>query len=72
MTRSMESSLDISTDEVTISDDWIPFFHLSLRSYVCIGEVLLELKGGKWKGFFHVPRALLLCAQVFEKIEKGQ
>eukprot|EP01102_Stenamoeba_stenopodia_P010915 TRINITY_DN3329_c0_g2_i2.p1 TRINITY_DN3329_c0_g2~~TRINITY_DN3329_c0_g2_i2.p1 ORF type:complete len:349 (+),score=80.48 TRINITY_DN3329_c0_g2_i2:307-1353(+) len=25
------------------------------------GEVLLQLKGGKWKGFFHVPRALLLC-----------
>lgn len=27
------------------------------------GEVLLELKGGKWKGCFHVPRALYLCAQ---------
>ena len=25
------------------------------------GEVLLPLKGGKWKGCFHVPRALLLC-----------
>ena len=23
------------------------------------GEALLELKGGKWKGFFHIPRALL-------------
>jgi N-acylglucosamine 2-epimerase len=22
------------------------------------GEVLLDLKGGKWKGCFHVPRAL--------------
>ncbi|WP_019504378.1 AGE family epimerase/isomerase [Pleurocapsa sp. PCC 7319] len=27
------------------------------------GEVLLNLKGGKWKGFFHVPRALYLCWQ---------
>lgn len=25
------------------------------------GEVLLNLKGGKWKGCFHVPRALFLC-----------
>jgi N-acylglucosamine 2-epimerase len=29
------------------------------------GEVLLNLKGGKWKGCFHVPRALLLCWQQF-------
>lgn len=26
------------------------------------GEVLLPLKGGKWKGFFHVPRGLLQVA----------
>ena len=25
------------------------------------GESLLDLKGGKWKGCFHVPRALYLC-----------
>ena len=25
------------------------------------GEKLLDLKGGKWKGCFHVPRALYLC-----------
>jgi N-acylglucosamine 2-epimerase len=25
------------------------------------GERLLELKGGKWKGCFHLPRALYLC-----------
>jgi N-acylglucosamine 2-epimerase len=25
------------------------------------GEVLLPLKGGKWKGCFHVPRGLYLC-----------
>lgn len=27
------------------------------------GEVLLPLKGGKWKGCFHLPRALLRCYQ---------
>ncbi|MEL7512958.1 MAG: AGE family epimerase/isomerase, partial [Cyanobacteria bacterium J06554_3] len=32
------------------------------------GEVLLPLKGGKWKGCFHVPRALYLCWQQFEKV----
>ena len=30
------------------------------------GEVLLNLKGGKWKGCFHVPRALYLCWQQLE------
>ncbi|MGK7895828.1 MAG: AGE family epimerase/isomerase [Xenococcus sp. (in: cyanobacteria)] len=32
------------------------------------GEVLLNLKGGKWKGCFHVPRALYLCWQEFAKL----
>ncbi len=32
------------------------------------GEVLLNLKGGKWKGCFHVPRALFLCWQEFEAL----
>ena len=32
------------------------------------GDVLLDLKGGKWKGCFHVPRALYLCWQEFEKL----
>lgn len=27
------------------------------------GEILLPLKGGKWKGCFHLPRALYLCWQ---------
>lgn len=30
------------------------------------GEILLNLKGGKWKGCFHVPRALYLCWQQLE------
>ena len=32
------------------------------------GEVLLQLKGGKWKGCFHVPRALYLCWQIFAQL----
>ncbi|MBD1863090.1 MULTISPECIES: AGE family epimerase/isomerase [Trichocoleus] len=32
------------------------------------GEVLLNLKGGKWKGCFHVPRALYLCWQQFQAL----
>ncbi len=32
------------------------------------GEVLLPLKGGKWKGFFHVPRGLYQVYSTLEKI----
>jgi N-acylglucosamine 2-epimerase len=32
------------------------------------GEVLLNLKGGKWKGCFHVPRAFYLCMREFERL----
>lgn len=32
------------------------------------GEVLLPLKGGKWKGCFHVPRGLYQCWQTLEKL----
>jgi N-acylglucosamine 2-epimerase len=32
------------------------------------GEVLLQAKGGKWKGCFHVPRAFLLCYIELEKL----
>ena len=34
------------------------------------GQVLLNLKGGKWKGCFHVPRALYLCSQQFEALSQ--
>lgn len=33
------------------------------------GEVLLPLKGGKWKGCFHVPRGLYQCWRVLEEIK---
>lgn len=32
------------------------------------GEVLLDLKGGKWKGCFHVPRGMYQCWKELEKI----
>ncbi|TAJ11921.1 AGE family epimerase/isomerase [Marinilabiliaceae bacterium JC017] len=32
------------------------------------GEVLLSLKGGKWKGCFHVPRGLYQCWQLLEEL----
>ncbi len=32
------------------------------------GEPLLTLKGGKWKGCFHVPRGLYQCWMVLEKL----
>lgn len=34
------------------------------------GEVLLPLKGGKWKGCFHVPRGLYQCWQILEKCDE--
>lgn len=36
------------------------------------GEVLLPLKGGKWKGCFHVPRGLFQCWQTLERLSKTQ
>lgn len=33
------------------------------------GEPNLQLKGGKWKGCFHVPRGLFQCWKNFESIE---
>jgi len=32
------------------------------------GEILLTLKGGKWKGCFHVPRGLYQCWKILEDI----
>lgn len=36
------------------------------------GEVLLPLKGGKWKGCFHVPRGLMQIWKTLEAIESGK
>jgi len=37
------------------------------------GDVLLDLKGGKWKGCFHLPRALYECYRLFSELtEEGR
>ena len=36
------------------------------------GDPLLTLKGGKWKGCFHVPRALDLCYRELQAIKQNQ
>ena len=36
------------------------------------GEVLLPLKGGKWKGCFHVPRGLFNCWRMLSEIAQQQ
>lgn len=36
------------------------------------GEVLLPLKGGKWKGCFHVPRGLLNVWKILEELATRQ
>lgn len=33
------------------------------------GEILLPLKGSKWKGCYHVPRAMIQCWRIFEGME---
>ena len=32
--------------------------------------MLIDLKGGKWKGCFHVPRGLYQCWQALERIDR--
>jgi N-acylglucosamine 2-epimerase len=34
------------------------------------GELLLSLKGGKWKGCFHLPRALYILSEAFAQLSK--
>lgn len=36
------------------------------------GEPLLTLKGGKWKGCYHIPRGLYQCWKTLEKIQKNE
>ncbi len=35
------------------------------------GSLLIPLKGGKWKGCFHVPRAMLLLWGTFDRLRGG-
>jgi len=41
--------------------EWFGYLHRS-------GEASVVLKGGKWKGFFHLPRALLVCLKLFDEL----
>lgn len=36
-----------------------------------VGEPLLELKGGKWKGCFHVPRVMDLCYRALQSLKES-
>jgi len=36
------------------------------------GKPFLELKGSKWKGCFHVPRAMYLCWMQFSQLKDGR
>ena len=42
--------------------EWFGYLHRA-------GDPATTQKGGKWKGCFHVPRALLACITFFEEIE---
>lgn len=37
-----------------------------------VGEPLLTLKGGKWKGCYHIPRGLYQCWKTLEQIKKNE
>lgn len=41
--------------------EWYGYLHRD-------GSVALTLKGGKWKGFFHTPRALLTCMEILDNM----
>lgn len=45
--------------------EWFGYLHRN-------GEASVGLKGGKWKGFFHLPRALLVCIRLFDEIAAEQ
>ena len=61
----MEETQNMPIREVGAKDQEYPewFGYLNRR-----GEVLLPLKGGKWKGCFHVPRGLYQCWKTLEEI----
>lgn len=42
--------------------EWFGYLHRG-------GEVSLQLKGGKWKGCFHVPRSVWQCWRVLEELK---
>lgn len=45
--------------------EWFGYLHRD-------GSVSNTMKGSMWKGHFHLPRALLLCVKLLERMEKGE
>jgi N-acylglucosamine 2-epimerase len=45
--------------------EWFGYLHRA-------GDPSTTQKGGKWKGCFHVPRALMTCIRFFEEIEAAR
>ena len=45
--------------------EWFGYLHRS-------GEPSTTQKGGKWKGCFHVPRALMTCVRFFDEMERAR
>ena len=37
--------------------------------WVHVESLISLLKGGKWKGCFHIPRALLQCYKVLQQLD---
>ena len=44
--------------------EWFGYLHRA-------GDPANTLKGGKWKGFFHIPRALMVCIETLRDLEVG-
>jgi N-acylglucosamine 2-epimerase len=44
--------------------EWFGYLHRE-------GHPAFTLKGGKWKGFFHLPRSLLACLGFLRELEEG-
>lgn len=40
--------------------EWFGYLHRD-------GTISADLKGGPWKGCYHVPRALLICEKLLDK-----
>jgi N-acylglucosamine 2-epimerase len=54
--------VDVKISEATVHGEWFGYCHRD-------GTVARSSKGGNYKGFFHVPRALLVAIQVVEAIK---
>ena len=54
--------VDVKISEATVHGEWFGYCHRD-------GTVARSSKGGNYKGFFHVPRALLVAIQGAEAIK---